>query len=128
MKRLTLLIPLFFLTFILTRCTYNNEEDLYGENPSGSCDTENVTYAGTIKPILTDNCYSCHSSSNANSFGAGINLETFNQLLTVVNNGKLLGAISHSPGFPKMPQGSAKLDDCTIEKIKTWIENGATNN
>lgn len=113
--------------FVFCSCVYNNEEELYGSNPLDNCNTENVTYAGTIKPILTVRCYSCHSNSTANSFGAGNNLEDFNDLTLKVNSGKLLGAITHSPGFPAMPQGGVKLDDCSIEKIRTWINNGAEN-
>lgn len=128
MKRVASWIFLFFISFIFGRCTYNSEEALYGDEPSGNCNTENVTYSKTIKPILTASCYSCHSASTASSFGAGINLENYSQLIAVVNNGKLLGAVTHSPGYPAMPQGGAKLDNCTIEKIKAWINNGAANN
>lgn len=125
MKRLTPWLILLFFSILLIRCQYDNEEELYGG--SDNCDTSNVTYSQTVKPILTNNCYSCHSASNANSFGEGINLETYSELITVANNGRLLGAIEHSSGYDPMPLGGNKLDDCTIEKIKAWINNGATN-
>lgn len=124
MKRVKLIMPVIILfTVVFCSCVYNNEEELYGDN----CNTENVTYTAIIKPILTARCYSCHSNSAANSFGAGINLENFNELTLKVISGKLLGAITHSPGFPAMPKGGVKLDDCSIEKIRTWINNGAKN-
>lgn len=129
MKRVKLFMPVILFTVVFYGCVYNNEEELYGNKPSDNCNTENVTYTGIIKPILTARCYSCHSNSAANSFGAGINLENFNELTLKVTSGKLLGVITHSPGFQPMPQpqGAVKLDDCSIEKIRTWINNGAKN-
>lgn len=125
MKRLIPRLAILFWSLFFTSCQYDNEEELYGKG--GDCDTSNVTYSQTIKPILTASCYTCHSSSNAPSFGSRINLENYNELMIRVNNGKLVGAISHSPGYTAMPLVGAKLDDCTIEKIKTWIDNGALN-
>lgn len=125
MKRFSPWLALLFCSIFLISCQYDNEEELYGKG--GDCDTSNVTYSQTIKPILTASCYTCHSTGNAPSFGSGINLENYNELMIRVNNGKLVGAISHSPGYSAMPQAGTKLDDCTIEKIKTWINNGALN-
>jgi mono/diheme cytochrome c family protein len=125
MKQISSWIMLLFLSVAFFSCSYDNEEDLYGNE---ICDTSSVTYSKTIKPVLTANCYSCHSTSNAPSFGSGIKLENYDDLMVQVNNGKLVGAITHSPGYPAMPQGGAKLDDCPIEKIVTWINNGAPNN
>ncbi len=118
-------ILLFFPT-IFIRCQYNNEEAMYGKNEN--CDTGNVTYSQTIKPLLTNNCYSCHSANNANSFGEGINLESFIELVSVANSSRLIGALEHLPGYDAMPSGGTKLDDCAIEKIKVWINSGALNN
>jgi hypothetical protein len=125
MKQISSWIMLLFLSVAFFSCSYDNEEDLYGNE---ICDTSSVTYSKTIKPVLTSNCYSCHSTSNAPSFGSGIKLENYDDLMVQVNNGKLVGAITHSPGYSAMPQGGVKLDDCTIEKIVTWINSGAPNN
>lgn len=40
----------------------------------------------------------------------------------------LVGNIRHDAGFPAMPQGGAKLDDCKIALIKAWVDAGAPNN
>ncbi|MBN1987718.1 MAG: hypothetical protein JW761_15505 [Prolixibacteraceae bacterium] len=125
MKHINSWMMLILLSVAFFSCRYDNEEELYGD---AICDTSNVTYAQTVKPILTASCYSCHSVSNANSFGSGINLETYSELMIQINNGRLVGAISHSPGYTPMPQVGAKLDDCSIEKIKAWINEGAANN
>jgi hypothetical protein len=125
MKQISSWIMLLFLSVAFFSCSYDNEEDLYGNE---ICDTSSVNYSKTIKPVLTANCYSCHSTSNAPSFGSGIKLENYDDLMVQVNNGKLVGAITHLPGYSAMPQGGVKLDDCTIEKIVIWINSGAPNN
>lgn len=103
-------------------CYYDVEEELY---PSTECDTEDVTYSGTVVPILQNNCYVCHGE-DVNT--AGITLEGYDNIIQYVNSGRLLGAIKHEPGYTPMPQGEAQLPDCTIAKIEQWVQEGAPDN
>ncbi|MCO6488523.1 MAG: hypothetical protein J5I98_08905 [Phaeodactylibacter sp.] len=121
MKKITFL-PLFALFLGFSSCYYDVEEELY---PEIDCDTQGVTYSGTIQPLLSENCLVCHSAA-VNT--AGITLEGYDKLKTQVDNGRLLGAIRHQPGFSPMPQGAAQLPECDIMKIEAWISNGAPNN
>lgn len=89
------------------------------------CDTINVTYALTIRPIIQNSCLGCHSGASPSG---GIRLETHSDVVAVVNNGKLLGAIRHEQGYSAMPKNGAKLNDCYIKQIEKWIKNGAPNN
>lgn len=107
----------------LNSCYYDNEEDLY-PNPV-TCDTTNITYSGTVAPILQNNCYSCHNSVNQQG---GIVVDNYNDLQTVVNNGRFRGAINHLNGYSPMPQGGGMLNDCDLTKINMWLDNGAPNN
>jgi len=125
MKKISSWMILIFLSAAVFSCRYDNEDELYGD---AICDTSNVAYTNIVKPILTTNCLGCHSSSSAATFGSGIKLEEYSDLMVQVNNGNLAGVITHSPGYPAMPRGGAKLDDCSIEKIMTWINSGAPNN
>ncbi len=102
-------------------CYYDVEEVLY---PGGVCNTENVTYSGTIVPILERECYSCH---NALSQNGGVNLQGHNNVVRVVEDGRLWGSVNHDSGFARMPDGRPKLDACTLERIMVWIEGGAVN-
>jgi len=120
-NKLILLIPIFLIA-MLSRCTYNVEEELY---PKTDCDTDNISYSIDVVPILQNNCYECHSEA-VNQ--AGITLEGYNNLKTYVDNGRFLGAIKHEPGFSPMPQGRPQLPDCQIAKIEQWILDGAQNN
>ncbi|HUQ96707.1 MAG TPA: hypothetical protein VM010_03510, partial [Chitinophagaceae bacterium] len=88
--------------------------------------TSNMTFAADIKPILVANCYACHS--NANFDVSGSKLEDYEDLKMHVDDGDVLGSITHAEGYPAMPQGSAKLSECNINKIRSWIDHGALNN
>ena len=92
---------------------------------AGQCDTTNVSFAGFVAPLLTTNCVGCHSGGAPSG---GISLNTHAGVRTVALNGRLAGAISHASGFQPMPRGSAKLPQCSIDKIKSWINDGAPNN
>lgn len=91
---------------------------------NSTCDSTSVTYNATIAPIIQTNCSGCHSNSLASG---GYNFSNHAGLAVVVHNGKLVGAISHRPGFVAMPQGG-KLSDCQIALIKKWVRGGAPNN
>ena len=113
------------LIFSLFSCAYHNEEELYGNEAINPCDTVTVTYALDVLPVLQSTCYPCHNQSLASG---GVILEGYNQTKAIAESGRLLGAISHSPGFAPMPKDGAKLASCTITKISRWIEAGMPQN
>jgi len=122
MKKLfvpALIISLFSL-MVIPGCSNDSEEML---NPG--CDTTNITYSATIVPILTANCYVCHSGTTP---VAPFRLDSHAAVAVQAGNGKLYGAISHSAGFSPMPKNASKLSDCNIRKIKKWIDAGFPNN
>lgn len=92
---------------------------------AGSCNTSNVTFAADVRPIIQNNCQGCHSGTAP---AGGINFTTHGGIAAVAGNGRLFGAISHQAGFVAMPFGGSKLPQCSIDKIKVWIDAGAPNN
>ena len=120
-----LFIPLVIIaifSLFLVSCYYDNEEALY-PSLSNSCDTTNVTFSVTIVPILSNNCYSCHSNTNA-AFGGNIRLEAIEDVKT--NSAKLIVAIKQTGTKPMPPSG--KLKTCSINQFDIWIRNGMLNN
>lgn len=117
LKNFIYLVPVFVM---LASCSYENLEEYYSDY---SCDTIDITYSETIYPILERNCLGCHYRGNS----TGLELETYEDILEKVVDGRLLGSIRHEDGYSAMPQGG-KLDDCTISKIEIWIEEGAKEN
>jgi cytochrome c553 len=91
---------------------------------AGDCKTENISFSTYIKPVLAS-CTSCHKTGNA---GGGINLDSYQGVKVAALSGRLYGSIAWSQGYLAMPQGGSKLGDCTIKKIKSWIDAGAPNN
>ena len=117
------LIIISLISVVAAGCTYHNEEDLYPVPPA--CDTTQVTYSATMAPIMTANCNACHSTVIATG---GIITDTYAGLKKTVEDQRLWGAVDHQQGFIPMPQGSGKLSDCNLAKIRKWIDDGAPNN
>lgn len=119
----TLLTLIIVAAFSSTGCYYDAEDELY---PRGNCDTSNVNYSTTITGILNNyGCVSCHGGTSPNG---GINLQGYTNVKLRVDDGRLLGSITHSSGFSPMPQGATKMRDCDINKVKAWIHTGAQQN
>jgi hypothetical protein len=121
-------LKVFFLLVVATvaGCYYDSEERLY-PTISSPCDDTVVTFSGTVTTIMQP-CLTCHSNSVASSSGSGIKLQDYNDIMNVVNNDKLMGAINHANGFVPMPDGGGKLPDCEIAQLQKWIDNGSLNN
>ncbi len=127
MKITKILFILFLALAGFQSCYYDVEEKLYPN--SGGCDTTNATLLTKVKPKLTGYCYSCHSTANTASSGAGINLEIYSNLKILVDNGKLMNSINHVSGTSPMPKGlTSKIDACDIRIIEKWVANGAKDN
>ncbi len=109
----------FVIISLTTGCYYDNEEYLYG-----TCDTSNVTFSKDIKPIIDANCINCHSAG-------AIDLTNYNGVKAKVLDSTLYKSISYSysgANSSKNMPSSGKLDDCSISKVKAWIDGGALNN
>lgn len=121
------LLPLLVIivTALLASCYYDNEEALY---PSYNtlCDTTNVTFSGTVAPLLAVNCLSCHSNSSAAGFGGNIRLEAYTDVQARAS--AVAGSIKHASGFSPMPKNGGKLKECSIRQFDIWVRKGMLNN
>jgi len=124
-----ILIPAGVIILLLSfsGCYYDSKEFLYPQLNT-TCDTTNITFSGSVKPILNNWCISCHSNAAAASSGGNIKLQDYADVYIQANNGKLLGSLMHSGGFSPMPKNSAMRTDCEIATIQKWINAGALNN
>jgi len=123
-----LIIKSLFVAFLCFGCLACSSDSEPVPEKDFLCDTDSVTYSGTIVPILEANCYTCHDANNASTFADGILLEGYENLMVQVNKGRLLGALKHQPGFTAMPRNLPQLPDSTICKIEVWIAAGALDN
>ncbi len=90
-----------------------------------SCDTLNVTYSGTIRPIVQARCQGCHSGATPQG---GLDFSSWSILNAVAADGRLAGAIQHTVGYEAMPRNAPRMNDCRIGQFLQWIEAGAPNN
>lgn len=115
------LVGLFAILF-LASCTYNTEEELYATEV---CDTMSMSYSNDVVPILTNyTCLSCHSSTNSQG---SVNLQGYSNVKIWIDNGILLKSILHDGASP-MPKGQSQMSTCDIDKITSWISDGAQDN
>jgi hypothetical protein len=113
------------LPLLLGACYNHKREELNA--PISSCATIETTYSGFVGPVVQNTCLSCHGSSVAPSSGRGVDLEGYANFRTWANDPRLMRAIRWEGAF-HMPQGGAKLDDCTIARFRSWIDAGTPNN
>jgi hypothetical protein len=120
MKQLMVFILIVIgLFLLLNNCTYDNEVDYFKDQ----CDTLNMSFKTDVYPVISASCVGCHGNLVANDY---TNLEGYENIKK--DHVAMMKVIEHKPGVPPMPQGSAKLSDCTINKINAWINQGMKNN
>lgn len=115
-------LSVFSLLIVIAAC---KKEEIEDDEQVAGCETENMSYANDIRPILISYCSGCHGNQVQE---VNLNLEIYDNVKFIADNGMLSGVINHTPGFVPMPYEMSKLDDCDIEKIDSWIATGAPNN
>ena len=127
MKQPPILLSLFCIIGLLTGCGDS------GKNP--------VSFSKDVKPILAENCVSCHNSEGEGFKKSGLNLESYKALMKGTKFGPVV-----IPGEPlssslvllidgkadpaiTMPHGSLQLiPKNKRDVIKNWIAQGAKDN
>ena len=104
-------------------------------------DVTSVSYAADIQPIFNGSCggSACHTNG-----GAAFGVDLSNYAATMASRGSQYSGATVVPGNPdssplvdkiepnpthgsRMPLGRAALNATQIQKIRTWIQNGANN-
>ncbi|MBN2172620.1 MAG: cytochrome c [Bacteroidales bacterium] len=88
------------------------------------CDSSNVTYPGTVFPILQQNCITCHSQPIP---AGGLDFNDYENVAFVAQSGQLMGAIRQLPPYTPMPENGPPLTDCEIGLIQKWINDTTFN-
>jgi hypothetical protein len=109
---------------LMPACVWDNLEELNPDIPN--CDTTSVSFSSDIVPILSNNCFGCHSNLNAPVFGGGLSFEDHQDVAGYTD--RIIGAINHEVGFLAMPQEGDKLDPCSILLFEAWASAGAPEN
>jgi len=111
----------FFSLLALLFIACNDDPD----PPVNECETTDLTYTADIATILNTSCATagCHEMGSTTTF----EMHDFAAATAAVGFGRIIGAINHDTDFSPMPypEGTAKLDDCKINQITAWINDGA---
>lgn len=85
------------------------------------CDSLNVTFSGTVVPLLNANCTTpgCHSAGSGNG-----DYTTYAGIKAKVDNGTFKTRVIDDKNMP--PSGPLSPSD--LDKLKCWLEDGAPNN
>ncbi|NNE13327.1 MAG: hypothetical protein HKN51_00035 [Saprospiraceae bacterium] len=89
------------------------------------CMSDDISFSDFIFPTLETFCISCHSGGYPSG---GVSLDDYDAIFEHVESGRLIGSMNWESGFVNMPLGQPQLDDCILEKIESWINDGAQNN
>jgi len=103
-------------TFVFSTLLFSCESNTYNEI---SKQNTNPTYAADIKPIIDNNCITCHSSSG----GQTPHLTTYEEVKGACLNNNLVCRIEGESCGAVMPQG-ARMPQPNIDLIKLWVTNG----
>jgi hypothetical protein len=119
---LPVILSLFIWVTLYSSCSNNSKEELLNLSV---CDTTAVKFSTTIMPIFTASCNSqtgCHGSVGQGS----VLLESYDNIMDNTSTTAILTYIKASANW--MPKNNPKLDDCSINKIQAWVNQGALNN
>ena len=90
------------------------------EQSGSACDTVGLSYTNFVQPLMQAKCQGCHSGANPSG---GINLSTYASAKSVAQSGKLVASVTRTSNW--MPKNGQKLNQCTVDKIKAWVNAGA---
>lgn len=112
---------IFFLIVIaltLQSCYNDSEEAVYGVV---DCDVTDVTFTTDVSPIINSSCATtgCHVSGGS---GPG-NFNDFNDLSSKIADGSFQNRVLVQMTMPP----SVPLQDCELDILQAWIDNGAPN-
>ncbi|MCS6896072.1 MAG: hypothetical protein NZZ60_08030 [Bacteroidia bacterium] len=87
--------------------------------PADSCpdpDTARITYNGYVANTMRQHCTSCHSGSSPSG---GVALDSYQNVRRSAEQGTWYQVMLNG----SMPP-SGRLDDCTLSRLKRWVETG----
>jgi hypothetical protein len=106
-----------------------------GEGPVAPTETGGEFFEKQVRPILADNCYSCHSAT-AEKLKGGLRLDDADALMKGGDSGPvvvpgdpdrslLIKAIRYTDDDLRMPPKNKKLSTAQIDTLEQWVKAGA---
>ena len=115
MKKI-ILTSVFILALLSTSCSNDSDDDIgpiINDPPPNE-----VTYSGTVKSIISNNCLDCHTNPPVNN--APMSLTTYNDVKNAVQGRGLVGRVESGT----MPPVGNSLTPSQVQAIKDWQAGG----
>jgi hypothetical protein len=111
---------LLMMVLFLGACYYDNEEELY---PDNFCDTQAVTWSGTIQPLMQTRCAlpGCHVPGAQSP-----DLSNYTSVKAQADAGRIRARAID--GTPSIMPPSGRMPSCDQAKLDAWLQLGAPNN
>lgn len=111
-------LTVFFIILLAAACTYDNEEELFAEEPCGDVA---ISLTDNIQPLIVANCAvpGCHISG-----GQPPNLSTTQD---IINRAVRIRTRTQNGSMPP-PSSGLSLSSEEIQQISCWVDDGANNN
>jgi mono/diheme cytochrome c family protein len=93
-------------------------------NTAATCDVANVTYAGTVAPLMAKYCNGCHTGTTPQG---NIRTGNYTALKALSSKPSFMGSMRHLSGYSPMPRNATKLSTCQLDQIQKWLDLGAKN-
>lgn len=116
MKVVKIIVVLMISFFIGISCETQTYQEI-----SGNVTEVIPSYTTNIKPIIENNCLSCHGTG-----GQYPTMETYSQVRDAAENGNMICRIDDQSCGAVMPQ-SGRMAQTNITKIKDWVSNNFPN-
>lgn len=90
---------------------------------TNSCDSSNITYSNFVANVMSTNCTfsGCHGAGSSY-----FDLSNYAALKLKVDDGSFYNRVIVQKDMPPSnSSGPISLDDCTLGKLKKWVNNGA---
>ncbi|MGB0861506.1 MAG: hypothetical protein ACPGXZ_01260 [Saprospiraceae bacterium] len=120
------LLAAMLVLIIGTSCDFDKTTDPDINTEPDCTNLSDVSFATDVLPILTANCATsgCHDAITVKK---GYNYGLYADAKKTVDNNLMIGVINHESGFSAMPT-TYKMEDCDINKITAWVNEGALDN
>lgn len=117
MLKATHISILCFSLLALTGCYYDIEEELY---PGNFCDTGNITFSGTIKPLIQTRCAlpGCHVTGAQSP-----DLTNDATIKSAADQGLIRQRVIDRQPTVMPPTGA--LPPCELQQVQAWLDAGA---
>lgn len=113
-----LLLMLALAMLMLPQCSYENEEELFGER---DCSTQPASFTEDVMPIISINCAisGCHEP--------GVQAPDLTQKENIIASAPLIKTQVQTRTMPPS-DSEAPLSSNEIQTIVCWVDNGAQEN